>query len=76
MALRDRVLEFIKVKHLTNSKFESLVGLSNGAVSKMGDNTRRSTLDKISNLFPDLNMVWLQTGKGSAQDCRSMYPTI
>ncbi len=65
MALRDRVLEFIKVKHLTNSKFESLVGLSNGAVSKMGDNTRRSTLDKISNLFPDLNMVWLQTGKGS-----------
>lgn len=64
MTLRERMSNFIKLKGLSNSGFEALVGLSNGAVSKMGDNTRRSTLDKISKHFPELNMAWVQTGEG------------
>ena len=65
MALKDRMITFIKAKGLTNSRFENIATLSNGAVSKMGDNTRKSTLDKISKIFPELNMVWLQTGEGN-----------
>ena len=64
MNLRDRLLQFIKYKELTTQKFEQLVGLSNAAVAKMGDNTRRSTIDKISNVFPELNQSWLLTGEG------------
>ncbi len=64
MGLNDRVLKFIAHKGLAAQKFERLVGLSNGAVNKMGDNTRKSTLDKISNTFPELNRVWLLTGEG------------
>ena len=30
----------------------------------MGENTRRSTLEKISNAFPELNINWLLTGEG------------
>lgn len=64
MSLRDRILNFIEAKGLTVQSFEKMVGLSNGAVSKMGDNTRRGTLDKISSRFPELNCSWLLTGEG------------
>lgn len=65
MSLKSRLLEFIQYKGLTVQKFEQLVGLSNAAVSKMGDNTRKSTIDKISNQFPELNRSWLLTGEGT-----------
>ena len=38
--------------------------MSNGAVSKMGDNTRTSTIEKISKIFPELNVTWLRLGEG------------
>lgn len=56
--------------------FEKIVGLSNAAVSKMGDNTRRSTIDKISKSFPELDVNWLLTGQGEmlyyGQDAESI----
>lgn len=64
MNLKDRLLEYISSKGLSVSDFEKKVGLSNGAVSKMGDNTRKSTLDRVSIYFPDLNINWLRTGEG------------
>lgn len=64
MALKERMLLFIDYKGINKSAFEKKVGLSNGTVDKMGDGTRRSTIDKISNLYPDLNTGWLLTGEG------------
>lgn len=64
MGIKDRLLEFLKCKGLKKSAFEKMTGLSNGFVDKMGENTRTSNLEKISNFFPDLNMVWLRTGEG------------
>lgn len=64
MSLKTRTLEFISYKGITTQKFEKMTSLSNGAVNKMGDNTRRSTIDKISNCFPELNTSWLLTGEG------------
>lgn len=64
MDLKSRIIEFIKYKRLDKATFERIVGLSNDAVSKMGDNTRKSTIDKISSSFPELNTVWLRTGEG------------
>lgn len=64
MGLKERILQYISYKGLTVQMFENKAMLSNGAVSKMGNNTRRSTLDKISNFFPDLNKNWLITGEG------------
>lgn len=64
MDLKSRIIEFIEYKGLSVQSFELQCGLSNGAVSKMGNNTRRSTIDKISNSFPELNVNWLLTGDG------------
>lgn len=63
--MKERILQIIEVLGITVQQFELNVGLSNGAVSKMGDNTRRSTLDKISIVYPNINISWLLTGEGS-----------
>lgn len=64
MDLQERIRQFIRHLGLTVSEFEGKAGLSNGSVSKMGDGTRRKTIDKISNSFPELSKVWLLTGEG------------
>ena len=65
MDLKGRLIEFIEYKGLSVHSFELQCSLSNGAVSKMGNNTRRSTIDKISKSYPELNTNWLLTGEGS-----------
>ena len=62
--MNERINVFIQSLGITVSEFERLCGLSNGAVSKMGDNTRTSTIDKISKTYPSLNIAWLRTGEG------------
>lgn len=62
--MNERINIFIQSLGITVSEFERLCNLSNGAVSKMGDNTRVTTLDKISKKYPLLNTAWLRTGVG------------
>jgi len=64
MGLKERMLEYIEYLGIDKATFERSVGLSNDAVNKMGDNTRQSTVDKISNIYPNLNPVWLRYGIG------------
>lgn len=64
MGLKERLLQFIEYKSMDKAAFERSVGLSNDAVNKMGENTRKSTIDKISNTYPELNIIWLRTGEG------------
>ena len=64
MGLKERLLLFIEYKGLNKGSFERMANLSNGFVDKAGDNTRTSTIDRISNCFPELNTVWLRTGEG------------
>ena len=64
MGLKDRLLQFIGYTGLDIAAFERSVGLSNGAVHKMGEGTRACTIDKISEIYPILNAAWLKTGVG------------
>ena len=64
MGLRERLLDYIAYKGIDKDTLERKSGLSNDAVNKMGDNTRVSTLDRISNAYPDINIAWLKTGVG------------
>ena len=64
MTIKDRVYSFIREANISVRQFEQTVGLSNGAVAKMGNSTRRSVLDKIVSAFPQINQVWLLTGEG------------
>lgn len=62
--VRDRLKEFIESQHLTVSKFEQIVGLSNGAVNRTNERIRQRTLASISERFPALNINWLLSGEG------------
>ena len=62
MGLRERLLDYIAYKGIDKATLERKSGLSNDAVNKMGDNTRVSTLDRISKAYPDINIAWLKTG--------------
>ena len=78
MGLRERLLDYIAYKGIDKATLERRSGLSNDAVNKMGDNTRTNTLDKISNVYPDLNIAWLKTGVRSEErrvgkECRSRW---
>lgn len=64
MGLKERIIEFIDYQEIKPSSFEAKCGISNGAVSKMGENTRVAILDRISNVYPNLNMMWVRTGVG------------
>lgn len=76
-SVKDRVYSLIKCEKLSVRDFERACGLSNGAVSKMGNDTRRSTLNKICTSFPDVNPEWLLAGVGTmllSDNPKSMLP--
>lgn len=64
MGLQERIKRFADYKGLNPKSFEIVSGLSNGSFAKLSDNTRKSTIVRISNAFPDLNTSWLLTGEG------------
>ena len=74
--IKDRIIEFIRAEGLSVRAFESAASMSNGAVSKMGDNTRRKILDQIASAYPHLNINWLLTGKGEMYEFNEPTPEI
>lgn len=65
MGLRDRLQAFARSKGLSDRAFEISCGLSNGFMSKASENTRRTSLDRVSMAFPELNVDWILTGEGT-----------
>lgn len=62
---RQRLVDFLNYKDISQGKFEKSVGLSTGFVSKVGDTIRKASCEKIKEIYPDLNISWLLTGEGS-----------
>lgn len=65
MTTKDRLITFLAYINISQGKFEKGVGLSTGFVNNVGDSIRKSTLDKISSVYPELNTAWLLTGVGN-----------
>ena len=64
-SLKDRLHVFLSTKTIKSIRsLETELGLSNGAINSIGNNPRRSTINKLSKKFPDINIGWLLTGKG------------
>ena len=63
-SVKDRIILFIQHIGLSVRRFEQHANLSNGAVSKMGNNPRASIVENIIEAFPQLNREWLLTGEG------------
>ena len=62
---KERLMEFVKLQYNEGQKaFEVRCGLSNGQINKMGNGTNTTTLLKIMEAAPELNLRWLLTGQG------------
>lgn len=62
--IKQRIIQFIKAKKLSQKRFEETVGLSNGFVNNIVKSIGAEKLFKISAAFPELNTEWLLTGEG------------
>ncbi|HEX9513650.1 MAG TPA: hypothetical protein VF939_24330 [Puia sp.] len=63
----QRIKEFADAKNLSIRQIEGSIGASNGTIGKAlkgGTDIQASWLEKIVASNPDLNPVWLLTGKG------------
>lgn len=65
MNAKDRLLMFLKEKKLGQSRFEGIVGIGNGYITKSGGSIGSNVIAKIALKFPELNTEWLITGEGS-----------
>ena len=61
---KERLLLFIKHLGVGQTKFENLVGLSNGYVSKLKTAPSTDKLQSIVAKFPELSPTWLISGEG------------
>ena len=64
MSVKQRLIEYIKFKNLSQSAFEKIVGLSNGYVNNINKSISDEYLQRITLSFPDLDPVWLRMGIG------------
>lgn len=62
--IKDRIIAFIQAEGISVRQFEIQCGLSNGSVSKMGDNPRWRICQQILTAFSQLSERWLLAGEG------------
>jgi transcriptional regulator with XRE-family HTH domain len=62
--VKERIIEFIRFKNISQKAFEKEVGLSNGYVNNIRRSIQPDKLQKIALQYPDLNTGWLMTGEG------------
>jgi len=65
--MKNRLRQFIEYTGVNNYTFEKKIGTSEGTIRRFfGDKNGLtvSTLSKISDFYPELNLDWLITGRG------------
>ena len=63
--MKDRLMELLSELGMSQGKFEKKVGLANAAVTNSKGGMSAKNLEKIQAAFPNVNLEWLVTGKGS-----------
>jgi len=67
MKIIDRIILFIKHKNLSMRAFDISISVGNGYTSKQsksGASVGSDVLERIIDVYPDLNPLWLISGKG------------
>ena len=64
-SVKNRLLQFLEHKHISQKRFEEMCGLSNGYVNNIRKSIKLDTYkEKIEPIFPELNKKWLLLGEG------------
>ena len=66
--VKQRLMLFLKEKHINNSEFGRMFGVSNAYVASIRKSISPELLDKLKARFPELSTDWLLTGKGAMYD--------
>lgn len=69
--VKKRLTEFIDYLGVTRLSFEQSIGKSNGWASKPGNSIRDDVKNKLSEIYPNLNIGWLLTGEGTMLNTNS-----
>lgn len=64
MTTKEKLLEFIRYKHISKKRFYEITGFSNGFLDS-GKYIGTDKLEIILNEFPDLSFKWLILGEGN-----------
>jgi|GEM_PF-1202327 len=62
--LKKRIFKYIDYKGISKYEFYKKTGISNGVLSQKTGMSEENTL-KLLNYYPEINPIWLLTGKGS-----------
>ena len=62
--VKQRLIDFLRYKNLSQCKFERACGLSNGYINNLKKSIGTEKLQNIIGAFPDLNIEWLLYGEG------------
>lgn len=71
--VKQRLMEFIYFKGISQSRFERLCGMSNGYINNLKKSLGAEKLQNILKAFPELNTEWLLYGEG---EMLKIIPTI
>lgn len=64
MGVKERLLEFLKAEGITNSEFTRKMGLSPAYIASMRKSMPPEKVEKLMNLYPQINRDWLIYGDG------------
>lgn len=64
MSVKERIIEYIKYKGISNSEFCRTIGVSTAFISSMVRSIQPDKILSIALKYPDLNTGWLMTGEG------------
>lgn len=64
MNAKERLLEYLKYKNIGQTRFEELVGISNGYINNSKGSIGAKILSRISEKCDDLNINWIVSGDG------------
>lgn len=62
--VKERLLEYLRFKRMTQTEFTQLMGVSGAYVGAMRRSLSDEKVNKMRKLFPDLNTSWLLYGDG------------
>ena len=62
--VKQRLINYLKYKKISQRKFELEIGLSNGYVNNINKSIQPDKIQKIILCYSDLNTGWLLTGEG------------
>lgn len=62
--MKERILQFINYKGISNREFEIKCGMSNGYINSMRKGLGTLKIEQVLKQYPELNRNWLMTGEG------------